>query len=477
MMEMMEILSNIIYYIVPFIVLLGILVFVHEFGHFIIARLLKVKVVAFSIGFGKELWSKTDSKGTRWKISAVPLGGYCQFLGDADASSSTTDKALENLTDEEKKGAFPLQPNWKKIAIVVAGPLFNYLFAIFLFIMLFYNFGEIVYPSIIGKVMPDSAAEEAGLRPGDEIVSVNGRLTPDFQALSNEIALSESDSVELKIKRPLQVTVKARETEFEIGGKVKIERIIGLRSLIAEKDGKSGEIIEPPAVVGYVIPQSSASEADIKPGDVLKSVNDVSLQVFDDLKKYVNSNIDDDFVLELTRPLTVNVVLRDTNYEPENGPKVKRRMLGVQSTQELVTYQRLDFGQSVVSGFVEAYDLTAMTLRGVWQMITGARGGEEVGGIIRIAEMSGDVSKSGGLLSFVYFMALLSVNLGLLNLFPIPVLDGGNLVIYLIEMIYGRELNTKIKEGIFRFGLFLLLALMVYATWNDIIHLISRWFE
>lgn len=473
----MDMLLNIVYYVVPFIILLGILVFVHEFGHFIVARLLGVKVVAFSIGFGKELWSKTDAKGTVWKISAVPLGGYCQFLGDADASSSTTDKALANLSEEDKKEAFALQKTWKKIAIVVAGPLFNYLFAIFVFIMLFYNFGQVVYPAVVGKVMPNSAAEEAGLQVGDEIISINGHYTADFKALSNEIALSESDEVRIRVNRPMEVVLKAEEVEFDVLGKPKRERIIGLRSKEMTKNENTGKFEEPLAVVGYVIPNSPAAKTEIRPGDIMVSVNGVVLQVFNDLSNYVQAHIDDEFRLKMYRPLVFKAKLRDTKYGAESGANVKRRMLGVQSAQELVSYERLDFRQSIAMGFYEAYDLTAMTLRGVGQMIVGARSGEDVGGIIRIAEMSGDVSKSGGLLSFIYFMALLSVNLGLLNLFPIPVLDGGNLVIYLIEMVYGRELNAKIKDGIFKVGLFLLLALMVFATWNDIVHLIGRWFE
>ena len=169
-------------------------------------------------------------------------------------------------------------------------------------------------------------------------------------------------------------------------------------------------------------------------------------------------------------------MLKDTDYEDKVGGKTKRRMLGVQSTPELAFSEELSFSQSVVAGFEETYNITAMTLRGVWQMITGQRGGKDVGGIIRIAEMSGDVSKSGGIIGFIYFMALLSVNLGLINLFPIPVLDGGNIVIFLIEMVIGRDLKENVKDYIFKFGLLLLLAIMLLATWNDILHLANRLF-
>ena len=387
----METFVNILYYVVPFIILLGILVFVHEFGHFIIARLLGVKVVAFSIGFGKELWSHTDKKGTRWKISAIPLGGYCQFLGDADASSSTTDSELANLSEAEKAMAFPLQKTWKKLAIVVAGPLFNYLLAVLIFIGIFFAFGRFVHPSVVGGLVEGGAAAEAGIMVGDEILSVNGKATPDFQTLSNEILLSETDEASVEIKRPL-----------------------------------------------------------------------TTLEPEDGAENY--------------RILNLTVKLKDTDYEDKVGGKTKRRMLGVQSTPELAFSEKLNFPQAIIAGFEETYNITAMTLRGVWQMITGQRGGKDVGGIIRIAEMSGDVSKTGGLIGFIYFMALLSVNLGLINLFPIPVLDGGNIVIFLIEMVVGHDLKENIKDYIFKFGLLVILAIMLLATWNDILHLANRLF-
>lgn len=416
----METLLNIIYYIVPFIVLLGILVFVHEFGHFIIARWLGVTVTDFSIGFGKELWSRKDKYGTKWKISAIPLGGYCQFLGDGDASSSTSTD-VSNLSAEAQKGAFQLQKPWKKLAIVAAGPLFNYLFAILIFIGLFYNFGRMVFPSVVGGLVENGAAAEAGIMVGDVIKRVNGNETADFSQISNEVMLADKDEIEVEIERPMILQ----------GNDINL----------------------------------------LQPTDVLVSVNGLKDTSVADINA-------DTTEIEIRRPMTLNVVLRETAYAPENGEKIRRRMLGVISSQE-VTFAETDMsaGAAIKAGFKEAYDLTANTLRAVGQMITGQRGGKEVGGIIRIAEMSGDVSKKGGLISFIYFMALLSVNLGLINLLPIPVLDGGNFVIFFIEMLTGRDLNTKIKDFIFKLGIIIILAIMVLATWNDVVHLISRWFD
>ena len=377
----MDWLLNTIYYVVPFLILLGILVFVHEFGHFLVARMVGVQVSAFSIGFGKELWGRKDKKGTYWKISAIPLGGYCQFLGDADASSSTADGAVQELTDEEKKKAFPFQNPFKKLAIVIAGPGFNYLFAILLYAGLFFAFGKITIPPIVGEVMPEGAAAQAGIVAGDRIISINGEQISSFADISREVAMAADHEVKLEVKR----------------------------------------------------------------GD------DV---------------------------LNFNFLLTELSVDDEDGAAGKQFMLGVKSVSAVeISHEKVSLPQAVVMGVNEVWDVTVTTLRGVGQMITGKRGSEDVGGVIRIAEMTGDISKTHSFVEFIVFMALLSVNLGLINLFPIPVLDGGHVVFFLIEIITGRELNEKVKEYLFKAGLALLLALMLFATWNDIVHLVNRWFN
>ncbi|MBR6409415.1 MAG: RIP metalloprotease RseP [Alphaproteobacteria bacterium] len=370
---------NFIYYVVPFIVLLGILVFVHEFGHFIIARSLGVQVSAFSIGFGKKLWGRMDKHGTYWKISAVPLGGYCQFLGDGDAFSST--QGLNELTDEEKKHAFAFQNPFKKLAIVLGGPGFNYLFAILIYFLLFLSFGKFTIPPVVGELIEGGAAQSVGILPGDRFVSING--------------------------------------------------------------------IE------------------------VKEWGDISKEVFMDADHQVSIDI-----LRDNKMLHFDVSLIEMDKEHVGKVAHKQYMLGVKSQGAVeFTHEKLSIPQAFVQSCYEVWDVTAMTLRGVGQMITGKRGGEDVGGIIRIAEMSGDITKNETILDFITFLALLSINLGLINLFPIPVLDGGHVVIFLIEIITRRELNEKAKEYLFKAGFLLLLALMIYATWNDLVHLFNRLFR
>ena len=378
----MEWLLNIIYYIVPFLILLGILVFVHEFGHFIVAKKLGVAVSAFSIGFGKELWSRTDKDGTVWKLSAIPLGGYCQFLGDADASSSTAEVDLSKYSKEEQKRLFITQTPLKKLAIAVAGPLFNYLFAFVVYFGLFFFLGSYDIPPVVSEVLEDSPAQRAGIIQNDRILEINGHKISEWGDISKEVSAAIDDV------------------------KVKIQR--------------------------------------------------------------------DDNVIELVIPLETMEYSFDEKEKP-----IKRKMIGIKGDAKHfhIVKDNFNLGNSISKSAMEIYNITDLTLRGVGQMITGQRSGEDVGGIIRIAEMSGDISRTRDFWDFLAFMALLSVNLGLINLFPIPLLDGGHVVIYLLEILSRRELNAKIKDYLFKVGLGFILLLMVFATWNDIKHLITRWFE
>lgn len=375
----MEWLVNGVYYIVPFIVLLGILVFVHEFGHFLIARLSGVQVTDFSIGFGKQLWGFTDKHNTKWKICAIPLGGYCQFLGDADAASAGSSEEVKELSEEDKKKAFPFQNPWKKLAIVLGGPGFNYLFAIIVFTLMFAFLGKFSFPPVVGEVVAGGAADKAGIVKADRILSINGHEVESFSEITTEISLTTGGVAEVKLDR-------------------------------------AGE------------------------------------------------------VMELSVPLEMMKV-------EANGQTTERPMLGIKSmnTMEL-DHERMSLPDAFVEACSEIWRITEGTLRGVGQMITGKRGSEDLGGILRIAEMSGDISRKNGMLDFIAFMALLSINLGLINLFPIPVLDGGHVVIYLVEIVSRREINAKVKENLFKAGFALILALMIFATWNDFVHLFHRFF-
>ena len=377
----MEWLVNATYYVVPFIVLLGILVFVHEFGHYLVAKFCGVKVDEFSIGFGKKIWGIRDKSGTEWKISVIPLGGYCKFLGDGDASSSTSGSET-TLSEEDKKQAFAFQNPFKKLAIAVAGPAANYVFAILVFAGVFYFLGKVDFPPIVGDVIKGGAAEQAGIIKGDRILKINGKEVKNFSEVRQEVDMNTSEKIQVELQRGEEI--------IKFSFPLKVVPIEG-----------EGNLTDAP-----------------KPMLGIHSVNIVEIE---------------------TKQIPFWVDLRDATSE--------------------------------------TWRLTVVTLRGVGQIFSGSRNADEVGGIIRIAEMSGDITRESGVIDFVIFMALLSVNLGLINLFPIPLLDGGHVVIYLLEIISGRELNDTIKDYMFKFGMFLILSLMVFATYNDFARLFHRWFS
>ncbi len=376
----MEWLINAVYYVVPFIVLLGVLVFVHELGHYLMAKFTGVKVDEFSIGFGKKLWGFTDRSGTEWKICAIPLGGYCKFLGDGDAASSTDESA--SVAEEGKKYAFAFQNPFKKLAIVIAGPAANYVFAILVFAGVFFFLGKVDFPAVVGEVIKGGAAEQAGVLAGDRILKVNGKAVNSFAEVRQEVDMNTAEKVSLEIKRGEQF-------------------------------------------------------------------------------------------ITLSFPLKVIPL-----EEEVNQPAEPKAMLGIRSVNIVeVQPSQISLAAAFRDATLETWRITEMTLRGVGQMITGKRDADEVGGIIRIAEMSGDISKQSGFLDLLIFAALLSINLGLINLFPIPLLDGGHVVIYLIEIVTGKELNETVKDYVFKFGLFLIISLMVFATYNDFARLFHRWFS
>ena len=376
----MEWLINAVYYVVPFIVLLGVLVFVHELGHYLMAKFTGVKVDEFSIGFGKKLWGFTDRSGTEWKICAIPLGGYCKFLGDGDAASSTDESA--SVAEEDKKYAFAFQNPFKKLAIVIAGPAANYVFAILVFAGVFFFLGKVDFPAVVGEVIKGGAAEQAGVLAGDRILKVNGKAVNSFAEVRQEVDMNTAEKVSLDIKRCEQL-------------------------------------------------------------------------------------------ITLSFPLKVIPL-----EEEVNQPAEPKAMLGIRSVNIVeVQPSQISLAAAFRDATLETWRITEMTLRGVGQMITGKRDADEVGGIIRIAEMSGDISKQSGFLDLLIFAALLSINLGLINLFPIPLLDGGHVVIYLIEIVTGKELNETVKDYVFKFGLFLIISLMVFATYNDFARLFHRWFS
>lgn len=368
---------------VPFLVALSVLVFVHELGHYLVARWNGVRIEVFSIGFGTELKGWTDRHGTRWKICAIPLGGYVKMFGESETVADERTKDQRPLTPEEIAVSFHHKSIGQRAAIVVAGPLVNYIFAIVAFAILF---------MVVGMPKTDTTA-------------------------------------------PL------------------------------------------PAVIGSIEPKSAAEQAGLKVGDRIVAAGDEKISLFSDLQRIVRANPGTSLVLTLVRggaEMRVDVVPAIRESKDRAGARVTQGQLGVSADPGPIEYVRQAPHQAIWLGMERTYVVTVRILAYIRDVVVGTQSAEEVGGILRIAQMSGQVAELG-IANYVTFLAVLSINLGLINLFPVPLLDGGHLAFYIIEAIRGRPLGARAQEYGFRVGLALVLALFLFATWNDLVHL--KFFE
>ena len=353
---------------VPFVIVLGVLVFFHELGHYLAARWRGVHVETFSIGFGRALVSWIDRRSTTWKISLIPLGGYVRLNGmerPDEASPEARARWIPGHTFHEKSVL-------SRAIIIVAGPLANFGLAVVLFFALDVAVGRPVIEPVVGDVVEGSAAAAAGLKPGDRVTGIDAEAVRRFEDLQRIVSAHAEQKITLHIDR-----------------------------------------------------------------------NDA--------------------------PLDVDV----TPQARDGGGGSKIGVLGVRGGRQI--YEPMTLSESVVGGVVQTWDVTVQTLEGVWMMLTSRKGGEDLGGPLRIAQMSGEVAQHG-FANLVSFIAVLSVNLGLINLFPIPVLDGGHLMFFLAEALRGRPLPVRAQEYGFRAGFALLIGLFVFATWNDLAHIgLFRW--
>jgi len=369
----MEIIYGIWQYLIPFLVVLTVLVFVHELGHYLVARRCGVRVEVFSIGFGPELFGWNDRHGTRWKFSAIPIGGYVKMFGEMEPAAPSPDGPLVPISAQDEAVSFQTKTVGQRSAIVAAGPIANFLFAIVLLAGTYVVVGQPHTPAQIGTVVEDSAAAKAGLLPGDRIVRINGTEIGRFEQIQRIVQLAPGRRMDLTIQR----------------------------------DGAPR-----------------------------------SLSIMPD---------------------TVEVTDRFGNVQTIGRLGITR------STQDtkLIRYDPLT---ALWYATGETATLTVSIFDALGQIIAGTRTTQELGGPIRIAQMSGDVAETG-IVSLVMFAALLSVNLGLINLFPVPMLDGGHLMFYAMEWVRGRPIGERAREYGFRIGLALVLTLMLFATWNDLVHL------
>jgi len=367
--------GGVVAYLIPFLFVLSLVVFFHELGHFIVARWCGVRVLVFSIGFGPEIVGFNDRHGTRWKISAIPLGGFVKFFGDENAASVPDSARAASMDADERAHSFMFQPVAKRAAIVVAGPLANFLLAIVIFAGVFMLYGKQTMSARVDSVQPDSAAAAAGFKPGDVVVAINGRPVENFTEMQRIVGSSAGETLAVTVDRGgsqliLNATPALKEVKDNFGNVQRIG-ILGISRSMAPEDLKLHPVAPP---------------------------------------------------------------------------------------------------QAVVLAVTETWSVIERTLGYIGGVIAGREAANQLGGPIRIAQMSGQVA-SFGFVPLIQLAAVLSVSIGLLNLFPIPLLDGGHLLFYLIEGIRGRPLSERAQEVGFRIGLAIVLMLMIFATFNDIVHL------
>ena len=362
-------------YLLPFLFVLTVVVFFHELGHFLVARWCGVAVRTFSIGFGPEIVGFTDRLGTRWRLSWIPLGGYVKFIDDENVASASGRKAFEALPEEDRKRSFQGKSLAQRAAIVVAGPIANFILAIVIFTAIFSAFGERITAAKVDAVSPGSAAARAGFEPGDRVLSIDGSEISNFSAMQRIVAMSPDQEMHFVVDRAgANVDITATPERKEITDRFGNTLRIGLLGI-----------------------QRSASP--------------------------------DDWTLERHDPAT-----------------------------------------AFVMAVKECYFVISRSLGYLYDVVMGRESADQLGGPIRIAQISGQVA-TAGFVALLNLAAIISVSIGLINLFPIPMLDGGHLLFYGIEAVRGRPLSESTQEIGFRIGLAFVLMLMIFATWNDLIHL------
>ena len=447
----MDLIADKINYIWPFLAIITPVVFVHELGHYLVARINGVRVEVFSVGFGPELFGVEDKHGTRWRLSALPLGGYVKFAGDADVASSSAESD-EPLPHD----SFYAKSVGKRSAIAFAGPFANLLLAAAIFAVFFLVVGQRYTPVEIGTVRAGSPAAVAGLEPGDRLVELNGSRVERFEELQFTLLQSLGEPLTLAVERG------GEELEFTVTPEI-VEVLDAF-----DRPQQLGDIgVRPftPASVAQVVAGSPAERGGLRAGDKIVRIGDAAIESFDHLRTIVERNAATPLTFVVERA-GGEVALTIT---PDDVSGTGR--IGVYP-EEQTAYRDLGVGESIWAGVEHTYALAAANLRAIGQMIVGARSTEQLSGPVGIAVMSRSVLERG-VAGFVEFAALISIALGLINLFPIPPLDGGHLLYNGLEAAFRRPLAARFQQIGATVGLTLVIALMVWVTTKDIIGLTS----
>lgn len=428
------------YTVAAFVLALLVIVFVHEYGHYIVGRWSGIHAEVFSLGFGPVIWSGADKRGTRWQIAALPFGGYVKFMGDANAASAGHVDDLGGLTPEQKRATMHGAPLWARTATVAAGPVFNFILSIVVFTGIYLANGVATETPTVGALRPLPTVEQA-LQPGDQIEALAGIETPDFTAFMTAAdTLPATPTVEYRVRRGDQVITLTDAHPL-------------------------------PPMVDSVQPDSAAAEAGMQPGDIVLAVNGTPVATFPELRVIVGASDGASLTLLLSRdgsevevtmqPKRVDLPLAEGGFETRWLIGLTGGLYFEPETRRPGVFEGIGLGAQ------QTWSVGTTSLSGMWHMVTGAISSCNLRGPIGIAETSG-AAASAGLTSFIWFIAVLSTAVGLMNLFPIPVLDGGHLVFYAFEAVTGKPPTARALKLLMTIGLTVILSLMIFALTNDI---------
>jgi regulator of sigma E protease len=444
--------------ILSFVIVIGILILVHELGHFLVARWTGVGVERFSIGFGPVL-ARWRGKETEYCLSAIPMGGYVKMVGE--------ESPLEGggSPDYDPKKAFALKPLWARFLIVFAGPGMNFVLAAVIFGIVLATIGRPVSPAIVGRVADDGPAAVAQLQPGDTVGSIDGRPIAFWEELYRAIMNSQGRPLRLGIvrdgaKREVEITPRRVTVRDPIFKEEREEWDLGLGPQLTPQ-------------IGAVTSGSPAERAGLRPGDTVIGVAGQTVFTPDELTQAIQKRGGQTFEVVVQRddkPVTLNVTATTVKEKSPTGQDVEIGRIGVGIVMKAVRYERYNPLQAVGYGTVRTWDMTVLTAKGLWKLVTLQLPLSNLGGPIQIAA-EGERQRREGLPSLAQFTAIISVNLAVLNLLPVPMLDGGHLLFFVIEGILGRPVSLKKREAAQQLGLVLLLLLMVFAIYNDLVRI------
>lgn len=440
-----------------------VVVFFHELGHFSAARACGIKVETFSIGFGPAIVSWHDRLGTRWKVSWLPLGGYVKFLGDADAANTPDRRAAERMSPADRAEAFPFKPLYQRAIVVAAGPIANFILAIVIFAAMFMFAGRPAVPPEVASVVKGSPAEAAGIRGGDMIRAINGRAIADFDEIPETVLSSGGQMLEITLERDhraltTRATPRLMRMTDQLGETGNV-LALGIRSGV-------------PAIIGAVRPGSVAARAGLQPGDVVLAADKQEVGAFDQLSAIIANHGQKPITLQAARDgRLVNVRLVPAATHAASSPFGTVSTipeLGVESLRH-PSYRIIRYGfvDSVIEGANQTWLIAKGTISYIWEMAAGYADMSQLHGPVGVAGVAKKIA-GFGFLALINLAALMSVSIGLINLFPIPMLDGGHLLYYGCEAVLGRPLGERAQDVGFRLGLAVVLGLMILATWNDL---------